>query len=265
MNIKKIAIDAGHNAPKADTGAVGVLKEDFCIKQVMQHLTGMLSNYQLVLVAPKSAVTVRESLNSRTYAANISGADLYISLHFNAFNKQANGTEIFLSSLRQDRPIYKVAKRILDNLVGLGYKNRGLKTSNLHVINNTTMPAMLIEVCFIDNVGDCKKFDAKKIAAAIANGIKGTPDIPRELDINDEKQKAKITITANTFFKPSTAQSVDIPASKLKGLSLGMTFDVNLLCDEESHFEVEILEGGLKGSTGFIYHEHCKLSPYLND
>ncbi|KIE48337.1 N-acetylmuramoyl-L-alanine amidase family protein [Clostridium argentinense CDC 2741] len=58
---------------------------------------------------------------------------------------------------------FQEATRVLNNLVGLGYTNRGIKDgSNLYVIRNTKAKAMLIECCFCDNKEDMNKYDAEK-------------------------------------------------------------------------------------------------------
>ncbi|WP_337544670.1 N-acetylmuramoyl-L-alanine amidase [Megasphaera sp.] len=52
--------------------------------------------------------------------------------------------------------------------------NRGLKERpGLFVLRNTIMPAVLVEVCFIDNDFDWRRYDAHRdeAARAIATGI----------------------------------------------------------------------------------------------
>jgi len=98
--------------------------------------------------------------------------DLFISIHFNAYNGQAHGTEIFTWGGEQ----LPEATRVLNDLVGLGYVNRGIKDgSNLYVIRNTKAKAMLIELFFIDSVDVelYKKVGAERLANAIVEGITG--------------------------------------------------------------------------------------------
>ena len=60
----------------------------------------------------------------------------------------------------------------------LNLPNRGLKERpGLFVLRSTMMPAILVEVCFIDNDCDWRRYEAHKDAAAraIATGIMQYP------------------------------------------------------------------------------------------
>jgi N-acetylmuramoyl-L-alanine amidase len=265
---KLLAIDLGHNTPP-DTGAVGFLKEDECTRKVLKELILLLDEgeHPYILVKPEKATSVNNSLNQRCYAANMSGADLFISLHCNAFNEQAHGTEIFLSNLDQNKVVYHQAKRILNNLCNsLGTWNRGLKAGNLAVLRGTKMPAMLIEFCFIDNKKDCEKFNVKKAAESIFTALYQ----PELLTERNEKMSftppniADLTVLNDTLLKPSTEQSRRMPSedkAKLVPLIKGTKLKVDLLCDEEGHFEIEVIDGTLDGKTGYVFSKDVNLSP----
>lgn len=263
---KLLAIDLGHNA-SPDTGAVGILKEDVCTREVVEELIKLLEEgeHMYILIKPNKVTSVNNSLNQRCYAANMSGADLFISLHCNAFNGQAHGTEIFLSNLDQNRHVYQQAKRVLNNLVNnLGTWNRGLKAGNLAVLRGTKMPAMLIEFFFVDNKKDCEKFNAKKAAESIFTALY-QPELLAEKSEKIEFSHPDIgslTVLTDTFLKPSTEQSSEISnedRAKLIPLIKGTTLKVELLCDEEGHFEVGIIGGTLDKKIGYVFAKDVKL------
>lgn len=83
----------------------------------------------------------------------------------------ANGVEVY--TWRGEK--LPIAKKICNNLSALGFKNRGVKDgSNLYVIKNTKCPAILIEVCFVDNKADAdlyKQVGYADIAKAIYSAI----------------------------------------------------------------------------------------------
>ena len=86
------------------------------------------------------------------------GADIFVSLHCNAFNTQARGTET----------LYKSFIRSIDT-VDRGVKKR----DDLWVLNGTDATAVLVEMAFIDNDNDLEMLnnDLDTIVRAIARGI----------------------------------------------------------------------------------------------
>lgn len=95
------------------------------------------------------------SLRQRVQKANSARVDLYISIHVNAFNGMANGTEVYAINEAGRR----IAQPVLENILALGFAQRGVKdVSHLYVLENTSMPGILIECCFIDSEKDIKLF-----------------------------------------------------------------------------------------------------------
>lgn len=164
-----LAIDIGHNC-YPDIGAVGIKKECDLVKEVGERLIFDLreKGYQVVRTKPSQASSVTDSLRRRVVAANISNADYFISLHFNAFNGRAYGTEVFAISEKGKA----VAQSVVDEIAALGFRNRGVKDgSRLYVVKRTWMPAILIECCFCDNDGDMGLYDPEAMSNAILTGI----------------------------------------------------------------------------------------------
>lgn len=165
----KYAIDAGHGT-KPDTGAMGIGNEEKMNLEVANLLTTKLkaAGHTVVSVRPASATSVSNSLQQRVNTANANKVDLYVSIHFNAFNGKAKGSEVFAISATGK----KYATAVQHQLVKLGYFNRGVKDgSKLFVVKNTTAPSILVEGCFIDNKEDMARYSAAKIADAIFAGI----------------------------------------------------------------------------------------------
>jgi N-acetylmuramoyl-L-alanine amidase len=188
----KFGIDSGHNCPP-DTGARGIKFEDNLTLDVGNRVIAKLRalGNEVVVCKPSSASTVRESLSKRCSTANAAKVDIYVSIHFNAFNRQANGTEVFATS--EDGR--KIAKPVLDEIVKLGFFNRGVKSgSHLYVLKNTDMPAILVECCFIDSQKDMNLFNPEAMANAIVKGLTGKlPSVPVK-PVQDEEENADSTI-----------------------------------------------------------------------
>ncbi|MEH2175351.1 N-acetylmuramoyl-L-alanine amidase [Nostoc sp.] len=188
----KFGIDSGHNCPP-DTGARGIKFEDNLTLDVGNRVIAKLRalGNEVVVCRPSSANTVRDSLSKRCSTANASKVDIYVSVHFNCFNGQANGTEVFATSDTGR----KIAKPVLDEIVKLGFFNRGVKSgSHLYVLKNTDMPAILIECCFLDSQKDMNLFNPEAMANAIVKGLTGkVPSAPVN-PVPDEEENIDETV-----------------------------------------------------------------------
>jgi N-acetylmuramoyl-L-alanine amidase len=167
----KFGIDIGHNCPP-DSGAGGIKSEDKLTTEVGNKVIAKLESlgHTVISCKPNSASTVNQSLGSRCEKANNNRVDFFVSIHFNAFNGQANGTEVFAISDAGK----KVAQKVLDEIVKLGFFNRGVKSgSHLYVLKRTNMPGILIEGCFIDSAKDMQIYDGEAMANGIVAGLTG--------------------------------------------------------------------------------------------
>lgn len=166
----KIGIDPGHLLPP-DTGAEGFEIEQDLNKDIASELSWLLidAGVEVINCLPTVRVkSVDESLKMRCSTANAAKCDYFISIHHNAGGGE--GTEIFAISPAGK----KLAESVLKSLCGLGFKNRGVKSARFQVLTATKMPAILIEVCFIDKKSDCmlwRQLGAEKIAQAIFTGL----------------------------------------------------------------------------------------------
>lgn len=113
-------------------------------------------------------------LSERTSYANRNNADIFVSIHANAYGttwNTANGWEIFVYS--KDNAQYELAKCIEEKSIPyLGLKNRGIKENNsLYVLRNTKMAAVLIEHGFYTNKEELAKLknDSFREMCAIAD------------------------------------------------------------------------------------------------
>ncbi|NEO25627.1 MAG: cell wall hydrolase [Kamptonema sp. SIO4C4] len=182
----KFGIDMGHNAPP-DVGASGYAQEDDLTKAVGTEVINQLEalGYETVNCTPRWASSVFDSLRKRVSTANATGVDIYVSIHFNAFNGRANGSEIYAVSAAGRR----IAQPVLQEIINLGFYNRGVRDgSHLYVLKNTLMPAILIEGCFIDSRMDMNRYNTPAMVRAIVKGLTGqtTPDEGKHPEQNED-------------------------------------------------------------------------------
>lgn len=178
MSIKKgdtISIDAGHNAI-GDTGAVGIKVEDELTKELTKIIITKLNEIGVNVVDctpyDKTFNSVSESLAFRVNMANASNSILHLCIHFNKFDENASGTECYVD-IDASKSSTTFANEILNELVALGFINRGVKLGNLYIPKYTKMPCVLIEGCFIDNIYDMKLLNLEIMAISIIKGITG--------------------------------------------------------------------------------------------
>ena len=183
MSTKKMTfnIHGGHNPKgKVACGAVGLIDEseqDRIIKnKVMEYLRA--EGHTVYDCTVDNGVSQSDVLKKIVAKCNAHVVDLDVSIHFNsgAKDKKGNGkscgVEVWVYS--KDSKSYAAATRIVNNVSAVGLENRGVKTSTkLYVLKNTKSPALLVEVCFVDDKDDVTvyKKNVDKIAKKIAEGI----------------------------------------------------------------------------------------------
>ena len=90
-----------------------------------------------------------------------------------SLKKKQNGSQVlWIKDNYQGGLSTKVGQAILSELASIGLKNRGVKDrKDLYVINNTSMPALIVECAFVDSSSDMASYNPEKSAAAIYKGI----------------------------------------------------------------------------------------------
>lgn len=176
-----VFIDAGHGG--ADPGAVyqGRQEKDDNLDIALE--VGRLLSEAGVDVVYSRTDDRYDSPFEKAMLGNNSNADLFVSIHRNAMPTPGttSGVETLVYS---DRGLAgEVARNINANLEQVGFVNRGvIERPNLVVLKRTRMPAVLVEVGFIDSETDNELLDSRfdEVAAAIANGILESIEQPRE-------------------------------------------------------------------------------------
>ena len=171
----KIAVRGGH-CPRVPGASkfIDELTEDRKVKESVIKYLRKLGHDVLDVTPPDNTSSSSVDLSNGVNRANLFGADLFISIHFNKAYDVYNG---FLGSEVCVYSPFDTAQRVVNGLASLGFKNRGQKVrTGLFELNHTNMKAMIIEVCFVESIGDVglyKKLGhdliGKTIAQAIAN------------------------------------------------------------------------------------------------
>lgn len=251
---RNIAIDCGHNIPRVDTGAESKFgQEDTFTREVGDRVIELLrlAGRAAVDVTPKSATSVSDSLRRRAINANDLDCDLLVSIHFNAFNGSAHGSEVFAVSPKGR----EVARSVLGQICALGFKNRGVKDgSRLLVLNASKMPAILVECCFLDSGKDMGLYssDPDRMARAIAAGILG--EAPAEGGEN-----LSIEVTDPTFLKASPQQAANLLLHEKAFLRPGADLPITSWVWEGQHVKVQLAEPLGNLTTVYAFADHVEI------
>ena len=188
-NVETILIDAGHNYSGRDTGAENTelqIKEEDITWQIADKLRRNLEDmgYNVVMTREKitdsiANTSVLESLQARVDLGHESRADLFISIHCNAGG--GSGTEVYC--FQKSGYAGRLAELVQDSIASnTELYDRGVKTANFFVIQNTLMPAILIETGFIDNIKDAQILASEDGQQAIAEAIAESVAVYDDMD-----------------------------------------------------------------------------------
>lgn len=173
-----IIVDAGHGYPDPGSNGFGIHEKDIVL-DVANRVESYIQQTPLAVSLTRKSDRI-VSLEERVKLARDLGGDLFVSIHTNALNGTANGTETYYYRTASTNP-YTSESRALATYIhnrllnAWGLVDRGVKHGDFHVIRENTMPAVLLELGFIDNKGDNAKISSpterEKAAEAIFFGI----------------------------------------------------------------------------------------------
>ena len=117
----------------------------------------------------------RDELQARVDVGERNNADVFLSLHINSsVNKDIGGfsTYYYPKTNNDLRLAQNVQKKLADNF---GVDDLGVRQANFYVVKHISMPAILVEMCFISNPKEEKlmagSWFQKKTARLIVEGV----------------------------------------------------------------------------------------------
>lgn len=175
----KIGLDAGHGLKTKGKETPNEVKEFTLNDKVCDKVTSILKDYECEIIrTDNNEGYTDESLSSRLARYKSEKVDAFVSIHHNAFNgkwNNATGVEIYVDKKATSQDM-RLAKSVYDRLVKYtGLKGRGIKKENFYVINQNTIPAILVEGGFMDSLNDYKVITSDSgqtaYAKAVAEGL----------------------------------------------------------------------------------------------
>jgi N-acetylmuramoyl-L-alanine amidase len=167
-----IVLDAGHGGANPCAVYQGRQEKDDALALVLA--VGEILENSGVDVYYTRTTDIYESPYQKAQEANAAGADYFVSIHRNSspYPNQYTGVESLVYSRYGAAAV--LAANINYQLEMVGFVNQGVnERPNLVVLNSTQMPAVLVEVGFINTDADNTLLDARfdEVAQAIAAGI----------------------------------------------------------------------------------------------
>jgi N-acetylmuramoyl-L-alanine amidase len=170
-----VVISSGHG--QHVQGAVGYLNEVEEARRVVVRVGEILrlGGVSVVTFHDNSSHNQSDNLETIVNFHNSQRRDYDVSVHFNAHETTGKpvGTEVLY--LTQEELAADIADAISDasELINRGAKQR----TDLYFLNRVEMPAVLIEVCFVDSSADCDIYIQRfeDICQAIAGCFFGEP------------------------------------------------------------------------------------------
>lgn len=181
-----IYLDAGHGGNESGAVSGGVLEKTLNL-QTSKRIETLLKNmgYRVHMSRTDDS---QLTLSHRAQEANRMNADIFVSVHYNAFRGTAQGIETYYYNQNGNtsNPYANSASRISNSrslansihhnvLLRSGAVDRNVRTANFHVIRETHMPAVLLELGYMDHAGERAKITTasyqQRLAQGVADGI----------------------------------------------------------------------------------------------
>ena len=170
---KLVVIDPGHGGYEPGTSGGGYLEKNVNL-DIARRLNALLKSRGVktyMLRDDDSYVGLYE----RAYIANDLNAALFLSIHNNANNRVSMGTETFYYEPSVDTTKFNCkdfAQIVQQELLNaLNTVDRRAKAARYVVIKKTTMPSVLAEVAFMDNVEDMENLKKEEFRQRAAQAL----------------------------------------------------------------------------------------------
>lgn len=178
---KTIVIDPGHGGRDRGTKGkeFGTIEKELNLK-VAQNIKKELeerTDAKVILTREKDTSLLpetkqKEELQARVIVAKEHAADLYISIHHDAFeDTNVKGiTTHYGSNKRKDKKLAKVIQEAIFDQ-NIDSRDRGVHGSDFLVLRENPSPAILIELGFTSNASDEKRMNSEEFQAKSQKGI----------------------------------------------------------------------------------------------
>ncbi|WP_421382188.1 N-acetylmuramoyl-L-alanine amidase [Bacillus salacetis] len=179
-----IVIDPGHGGNDPGATYRNAQEKNYNLSIALKVRDYLQKNHNVNILMTRTS-DITKSLNERSSFANVKNADFYLSIHNNAAGGRGFESYIYNGTVSQQTKNYQT---IIHNEImsavrqKYGITDRGQKRANFHVLRETEMNALLLEVLFVDNEADLKILNnpnfISDVSTAIAKGVAKALSLP---------------------------------------------------------------------------------------
>ncbi len=158
-----IVIDVGHSGQDKDTQRDDLVEKDIVL-DIAKKIKAMNKDENLEIILTRGSDTY-PTLSDRTSFINELNPEMTISLHINSAykNNKKKDSEIYYQDNENSKKITNALAEKLGNCL--------TKTMNLHILNKSTNPAIMLELGYLSNEDDRKKLSSEEGKVAFAEKI----------------------------------------------------------------------------------------------
>ncbi|CAN7401862.1 N-acetylmuramoyl-L-alanine amidase [Rossellomorea sp. LjRoot5] len=234
--MKTIMIDPGHGG--SDPGATynGNEEKNFNLLTALVVRDYLVSNYNVKVLMTRTGDQTL-SLIDRSNLANRSNLDFYLSIHHNAGGGTGFESYIYNGSVPTRTLSYQktIHEEVIEAVQLFKVTDRGKKRANFHVLRETKMPSVLVEILFVDTSKDVAllidtKF-RKAVGISLAKGVAKALSLPAKESGNQPLFK----VIAGSFTERKNAED---RLKELKAASFESFIDI-VVVSGKTYFRVQ--------------------------
>ncbi|OIU73233.1 N-acetylmuramoyl-L-alanine amidase [Rossellomorea aquimaris] len=184
--MKTIIIDPGHGGSDPGAAYKGNEEKTFNLLTALKVREYLIDKYEVRILMTRSENKTMP-LTERSNFANSTNADFYLSIHHNAGGGTGFESYTFNGSVPAATLTYQtVIHNGFINEIKKKYPviDRGKKRADFHVLRETKMPSLLVEILFIDNDKDVSLLNntgfRNDTAMLIAEGVAKALSLPEK-------------------------------------------------------------------------------------
>lgn len=214
----KAGLDDGHGISTPGKRSPDGMRENEFNSSVLKYAKEFCeyNGIEIVELAPGDK---DHSLKSRTDLANKEKCDVLISIHANAFlGKMGNWTGIETYIYPNSKSGRKLAEAVHSEVIkGTPLKDRGIKEANFHMLRESIMPAILLELGYMDSRIDLKYLKSedyrRECGEEIAKGLCkyfgiNYKEIPTKTAQNSSSTDYLYKVQVGAFSNPKNAEKL---------------------------------------------------------